>query len=90
MKKVQEEKKKEAELKFIDKNELRTIKKRQDIVDKYIFDIGIIESQKHALLHELSEANRNSEAYKEILKDKYGSINVNMIDGSYTPISDGQ
>jgi len=90
MEKVQEEKKKEAELKFIDKNELRTIKKRQDIVDKYIFDIGIIESQKHALLHELSEANRNSESYKEILKDKYGSISVNMIDGSYTLTSDGQ
>ncbi len=77
-------------LKFIDPNELRTLNKRQDIVDKYLFEIGVIESRKHALLHELSEASRNSEAYKEILMDKYGPINVNMADGSYDPLSDEQ
>lgn len=88
MKKVKE--KKQADLKFIDTNELSTIKKRQEVVDKYLFEIGVIESRKHALLHELSEANRNSEAYKEILMDKYGPINVNMVDGSYNPLEDGK
>jgi len=88
MKKVKEEK--QVDVKFLDTNELSTIKKRQEIVDNYLFEIGFIESKKHALLHELSEANRNSEAYKEILMDKYGPINVNMADGSYSPLEDGK
>lgn len=88
MKKVKE--KKEADLKFIDSNELKAIKDRQEAVDKYLFEVGVIESRKHALLHELSEANKRLESYKEILMDKYGPINVNMADGSYSPLEDGK
>ena len=88
MKKVKE--KKEADLKFIDSNELKAIKDRQEVVDKYLFEVGVIESRKHALLHELSEANKRLESYKEILMDKYGPINVNMVDGSYNPLEDGK
>ena len=88
MKKVKE--KKEADLKFIDSNELKAIKDRQEAVDKYLFEVGVIESRKHALLHELSEANKRLESYKEILMDKYGPINVNMVDGSYSPLEDGK
>ena len=88
MKKVKE--KKEADLKFIDSNELKAIKDRQEVVDKYLFEVGVIESRKHALLHELSEANKRLESYKEILMDKYGPINVNMADGSYSPLEDGK
>jgi len=88
MKKVKEEKK--ADLKFIDSSELKAIKDRQEVVDKYLFEVGVIESRKHALLHELSEANKRLESYKEILMDKYGPINVNMADGSYNPLEDGK
>ena len=88
MKKVKE--KKEADLKFIDSNELKAIKDRQEVVDKYLFEVGVIESRKHALLHELSEANKRLESYKEILMDKYGPINVNMADGNYNPLKDGK
>ena len=70
MKKVKEEK--QADLKFVDSNELKAIKDRQEAVDKYLFEVGVIESRKHALLHELSEANKRLESYKEILMDKYG------------------
>ena len=88
MKKVKE--KKEADLKFIDSNELKAIKDRQEVVDKYLFEVGVIESRKHALLHELSEANKRLESYKEILMDKYGPIDVNMADGNYNPLKDGK
>jgi hypothetical protein len=88
MKKVKEEK--QADLKFVDSNELKAIKDRQEAVDKYLFEVGVIESRKHALLHELSEANKRLESYKEILMDKYGPINVNMADGNYNPLKDGK
>ncbi len=49
-------------------------------------DVGILETRKHALLHELAGVNQQQEEFKKVLEDKYGSININLEDGTYTTV----
>ena len=50
--------------------------------------IRVIESQKHAILHDLAGVNEDQEKLKKELEEKYGAININLEDGSYEAIKD--
>ena len=70
----------------ITKEELEKVVGFQDKLYKVTTDIGILEAQKQALLHDLDAINKDTEDYKKVLEDKYGSININLEDGTYTEI----
>ena len=48
--------------------------------------IGYLESEKHGVLHELAVLNKEVEDFKAELEKEYGSINIDLIDGSYTKL----
>ena len=48
--------------------------------------LGILETQKHGLLHDIAGANKEIEDYKEVLEAEYGAINISVEDGTYTEI----
>ena len=66
--------------------ELDKIKSQQDTLNKILNQIGVLESQKHGLLHELAAVNKEVEDFKVELEKIYGSVNINLEDGVYTPI----
>ena len=66
--------------------ELDKIKSQQDNLNKILNQIGVLESQKHGLLHELASVNKEVEDFKVELEKIYGSVNINLEDGVYTPI----
>ena len=66
--------------------ELDKIKSQQDTLNKILNQIGVLESQKHGLLHELASVNKEVEDFKVELEKIYGSVNINLEDGVYTPI----
>ena len=70
----------------ITKEELDNILNFQNKLYNLSTDVGILETQKHAVLHELAGVNNEQEEYKKVLEDKYGSININLEDGTYTEI----
>jgi len=43
-------------------------------------------AQKHGLLHEFSEVNKETESFKSVLEAEYGQININVDTGEYTSI----
>lgn len=49
-------------------------------------NIGILESQKHAILHNLATLNESIENFKLELENEYGAVNISLEDGSYTVI----
>ena len=53
-------------------------------------DVGILETQKHAILHELAGVNNEQEEYKKVLEEKYGKININLEDGTFTHITENE
>ena len=72
----------------IKKEELKLIQEQQKQLNELINNIGILESQKHGLLHELARSNKEIEDYKEVLEAEYGPININLEDGSYIDIKE--
>ena len=62
----------------ITKEELEKVVDFQNKLYKITTDIGVLETQKHAALHDLAGVNQEQEEYKKTLEDKYGSINVDL------------
>jgi len=70
----------------IKKDELLLIQEQQKQLSELINNIGILETQKHGLLHDIAGANKEIEDYKEVLEAEYGAINISVEDGTYTKI----
>ena len=70
----------------IKEEELTTIREQQSKLNDLITQIGYLESQKHGLLHDIAGVNKQVEDFKKLLEEEYGSININLEDGSYTKI----
>ena len=70
----------------IKEEELKTIQEQQKKLNELVHNIGLLESQKHGLLHEIAAANKDIEEYKTVLEKEYGAININVEDGTYTEI----
>ena len=66
--------------------ELKTIKDQQAELGTVINQIGQLEASKHAMLHKIAGVNESIEETKKELETKYGSVNINLEDGSYTEI----
>ena len=72
----------------IKEEELKKIQDQQTKLNELIHNIGLLESQKHGLLHEIAAANKDIEEYKTVLEKEYGAININVEDGTYTEIKE--
>ena len=73
-------------VKKITDEQLETVKKHQQDLNKSLTNIGFIETQKHSLLHEHAGLVEDIESYKKELEEQYGAININIEDGTYTDI----
>jgi vacuolar-type H+-ATPase subunit D/Vma8 len=70
----------------ITKEQLDKIVDQQKALNMMLSNIGVLESQKHSLLHQIAEVNKEIEDTKVELEKEYGAININLEDGSYTEI----
>ena len=70
----------------IKEEELSKIKTQQEKLDRIVNEIGIVETQKHSLCHEVGILNQEIQQTKVDLEKAYGSINIDMSDGSYEKI----
>ena len=70
----------------IKEEELKLIQEQQKKLNELVHNIGLLESQKHGLLHEIAGTNKEIEDYKEVLEAEYGAINIDLEDGTYTKI----
>ena len=72
----------------IKEEELKTIQDQQTKLNELVHNIGLLESQKHGLLHDIAGVNKDIEEYKTVLEKEYGAININVEDGTYTEIKE--
>ena len=66
--------------------ELKSISDSQNDLYKLTTDVGIVETQKHALLHQIAGVNQKLEELKKELEEKYGAININLQDGTFEEV----
>jgi predicted nucleic acid-binding Zn-ribbon protein len=75
------------EEKKITQEELDKVLEFQNALYNLSTDIGILESKKHGVLHELAGVNQKQEEFKKELEEKYGKININLEDGTFAELT---
>ena len=70
----------------IKKDQLEKIQGFQKELNKLLNEVGFLEAQKAQVLGKFGEVNKQTEDFKKELETEYGSININLEDGTYTPI----
>lgn len=75
-----------SETKKITAEQLERLVKNHKNLNGVLTNIGVLESQKHGLLHQLADINKETEEFKAELQAEYGSININLEDGSYVAV----
>lgn len=70
-------------MKLTDK-ELETLKDQESKKNAIIQKLGLLEAEKHSYLHALAEVQNDQQGTFKELEDKYGKIEVNLEDGSFT------
>lgn len=74
----------------LEEKELEQLKDYQSKKNAVFHDLGMLEAQKHGLLHALAEVNDQANTFYRELEEKYGKINVNLEDGSFQELEDGE
>ena len=72
----------------ITKKELEKVREQQTKIAEIKQDLGTLEMQKHEILHVLVDINKEVNDTKKLLEEKYGRVNINLNDGSYTDIEE--
>lgn len=72
----------------ITKEQLEKIKDQQGKLQQIVNNIGVIEINKHEALHAQAVISQEINQTKKELEEQYGSININMEDGTYTKIEE--
>lgn len=70
----------------ITEEELKNLQESQARMNQALSQVGLIEAQKHSLLHSIADLNKELETTKKNLEEKYGSVNINLEDGSYEEV----
>ena len=72
----------------IKKEELELVKEQQAKLNNIVTQLGVLETQKHGLLHEVAGLNQEIESTKSTLEEKYGKIEIDLTDGTYKEIEE--
>jgi len=79
-----------SEDKKIKKDQLEAIHNLVKQINNGQSQIGQLETQKHVLLHQIGEVQKDLREFQLKLEEEYGKVNVNIVDGTITPIEDEQ
>jgi predicted nucleic acid-binding Zn-ribbon protein len=74
------------QLNKIEEKELSKVVEQQQKLNDILTKLGILETQKHSLLHQVASLNKDIEETKKDLEGKYGQVNINLKDGTYTEL----
>ena len=77
-----------SKIKKIKKEELESIQTLVKEINNGQSQIGQLESQKHVILHQIAEVQKTLKDFQGKLEESYGKVNVNIVDGTITPIKE--
>ena len=70
----------------IKEEQLSKIQEQQRSLNQILNEVGVLEANKHGLLHKFAGINQEVEDFKAELESEYGAININVEDGTYEVI----
>ena len=73
-------------MKKITDDQLKKITDQQQKLSRLLNNIGVLEIQKHNIASEVKILSNDIEQTKKELEEEYGSVNIDLKTGEYTPI----
>ena len=70
----------------IKEEQLSKIQGQQKELNDILYEVGMLEAQKHGLLHQFAGVNREVANFRNELDDEYGPVKINVENGTYTLI----
>jgi len=70
----------------ITEEQLKKVNEQQAVLGDILNRIGLIETEKHSLLHRVAEVNKDIEDTKKELEEQYGAVSIDLKTGEYEPI----
>ena len=74
----------------ITKEELKELQEQEQKKGAILHDLGLLDTQRHSLLHVWADIISQQEGAKKELEEKYGKVNIDLKDGSYTEIKEDE
>lgn len=74
----------------IEESLLNQLREQEAKKNAILHDLGVLETQKHNLLHLFANVQSEQEKTKAEVEDKYGKGNINLEDGSFEKIEGGE
>ena len=68
--------------------ELELIREQQTKIAQIKQDIGTLELRRHEVMGVMLDVNQEVEETKTTLEEKYGRVNINLDDGTYTEVEE--
>jgi NifB/MoaA-like Fe-S oxidoreductase len=73
-------------VKSITTEELENVKRLQTELQQYCNSIGGLEVQKAKAIYQVNMLENEMDEAKKAIEEKYGPININLLDGTYEPV----
>ncbi len=70
----------------ISEKHLNKIQTQQKELNSILHEVGLLETRKHGLMHQFAGINVEVEELKKELEAEYGSVNIDIEDGTYTKV----
>ena len=70
----------------ISEEHLKDFQGKVNTINQAQLQLGGIESQKHALLHNIAGTQAELSEFQKTLEEEYGKVSINIQDGSITEI----
>jgi hypothetical protein len=74
------------EVNKITEEQLKKVNEQQSQLSDMLRSLGVLDVQKHNVHQKINDLSKAIEETKEELEEEYGKVNINLKDGSYTPI----
>jgi|TARA_B100001769_G_C21816087_1_gene443830 hypothetical protein len=74
------------EIKKITEEQLEKVTKQQNELSDLLRSLGVLDVQKQNIHQKVNELSKVIEETKKELEEEYGSVNINLKDGSYSDI----
>lgn len=74
----------------ITKEELKELQEQEQKKSAILHDLGLLDTQRHSLLHVWADIISQQDGAKKELEEKYGKVNIDLKDGSYTEIKEDE
>ena len=76
--------------KNLSKSELKTLQEYVGKINQFHIELGRLENQKHKILHNMEELDKDFADLQKEFEDKYGKVSINIESGELSEIKEDE